>query len=112
MVNFSEQLSRAFSALGDPTRRQILEHLAAGGVSVSRLAASRGVTPAAILKHLRVLEEAGLVQTQKVGRVRQCTLTPRPIKQMTDWLTQYESLWEARLDRLASHLHQSGGSRR
>jgi DNA-binding transcriptional ArsR family regulator len=112
MVNFSEQLSRAFAALGDPTRRQILEHLARGGVSVSRLAAQRRVTPAAILKHLRVLEEAGLVRTQKVGRVRQCTLTPRPIQHMTDWLSQHQSLWEARLDRLAQHLQQSGDTRR
>jgi DNA-binding transcriptional ArsR family regulator len=112
MVNFSPQLSRAFSALGDPTRLQILEQLARGGVSVARLAAERRVTPAAILKHLRVLEEAGLVRTQKVGRVRQCTLTPRPIKQMTDWLSQCESLWEARLNRLARHLQQSGDTHR
>jgi DNA-binding transcriptional ArsR family regulator len=110
MVKYSEQLSLAFAALGDPTRLQILDRLAAGEMSVARLAASRGVTPAAILKHLHVLEAAGLVRTRKVGRVRQCTLSPRPIRQMSDWLAQYQSLWEARLERLALHLQQSGES--
>jgi DNA-binding transcriptional ArsR family regulator len=111
MVNYSGNLSRAFSALGDPTRRQILERVARGDVSVSRLAESRGVTTAAILKHLRVLEQAGLVETQKVGRVRKCTISPRPLRQMAEWIESYESLWEARLDRLARHLQQSGGKR-
>jgi DNA-binding transcriptional ArsR family regulator len=109
MVNYSsKQLSRAFAALADPTRREILQNLAAGGISVSRLAETRRVTPAAILKHLRVLEEAGLVQTRKVGRVRQCALTPAPLLQMTDWLARDQALWEVRLDRLAKHLEQSG----
>jgi DNA-binding transcriptional ArsR family regulator len=109
MVNYSDELSQAFSALGDPTRREILKRVAQGGMTVSRLAESRGVTPPAILKHLRVLEQAGLVETQKVGRVRQCTLRARPMRQMARWIAQYESLWEARFDRLASHLQQSRG---
>lgn len=109
MVNYSDELSRAFSALGDPTRRQIIERLAGGGVSVTRLAESRGVTTAAILKHLHVLERAGLVETRKVGRIRQCMLSPRPMREMAKWITSYESIWKARLERLARHLHQSGG---
>jgi DNA-binding transcriptional ArsR family regulator len=109
MVNYSDELSQAFSALGDPTRREILKRVAQGGVSLSRLAESRGVTPAAILKHVRVLKQAGLVQTHKVGRVRQCTLQARPMRKMARWIAEYESLWEARFDRLASHLQQSGG---
>ena len=111
MVNYSDDLSRAFAALGDPTRREILEQVAGGHVSVSRLAERRGVTTAAILKHVRVLEQAGLIQTQKVGRVRQCTLRPRSMQQISKWIASYEALWQSRLDRLAEHLHNSGGQR-
>jgi DNA-binding transcriptional ArsR family regulator len=110
MVNYSDKLDRTFAAFADPTRRQIVERLARGGVSVSGLAASRKVTPAAILKHISVLERAGLVTTQKVGRIRQCTLSPGPMRHLADWLEVYRSLWEARLDRLADHLQQSRGT--
>jgi DNA-binding transcriptional ArsR family regulator len=111
MVNYSDRLSRVFAALGDPTRRQIVERLAGGRLSVSGLAERRGVTTAAVLKHLRVLEEAGLVETRKVGRVRQCNLRPDAMRQAARWMTLYESLWDARFERLARHLAKSGGTK-
>jgi DNA-binding transcriptional ArsR family regulator len=77
--------------LGDPTRRKILSRMAQSGMTGGRLAESRGVTPAAILKRLRVLERAGPIETQKVGRVRRYTLQARPLRQMADWIAEYES---------------------
>jgi DNA-binding transcriptional ArsR family regulator len=111
MVKYSLiKLDRTFAALADPTRRQIVERLARGGVSISGLAASRGVTQAAILKHVGVLERAGLVTSRKVGRVRQVSLSPAPMRHLSEWLEEYRSMWEARLDRLADHLQQSQGT--
>jgi DNA-binding transcriptional ArsR family regulator len=111
MVNYSDKLSHVFAALADPTRRQIVERLARGGLSVSRLARRRGVTTAAVLKHLGVLEEAGLVETRKVGRVRECRLSPGPMRHAAQWIALYQSIWGARFDRLARHLDSSGGTK-
>ena len=100
MVNKTKDLDRCFSALPEPTRRQIVQQLARGRVSVTNLADNRGLTVAAALKHLLISEAAGLIRTEKVRRLRQCTLTPGPMREMADWLTLYRSPWEARLDRL------------
>lgn len=105
MVNKSQRLDRTFFALADPTRRQIVRELARGQISVAHLAASRGVTVAAVLKHLHVLERAGLIRSEKIGRRRHCALTPEPIRDATDWLDFYRSAWESRLDHLEQHLN-------
>jgi DNA-binding transcriptional ArsR family regulator len=107
-----KRLDSCFAALADPTRRQIIQELASGQVSVTLLAANRRVTVAAILKHLSVLERAGLIRTEKVGRVRQCVLTPKPMRDAADWLSFYRALWDAKLDRLERFLSQSQGTRR
>ena len=87
MVNKTKSLDRCFSALADPTRREIVQQLARGQVSVTNLATSRGVTVAAVLKHLSVLESAGLIRTEKVGRLRQCALTPSLCRSWPNGLT-------------------------
>jgi DNA-binding transcriptional ArsR family regulator len=112
MVNKPKSLDRCFSALGDPTRREIVQRLARGQVSVTNLATSRGVTVAAVLKHLSVLESAGLIRTEKVGRLRQCTLTPQPMQELAEWLNCYRTLWEARFDRLERFLKQTQGAKK
>lgn len=111
MVNKTQRFDRCFSALADPTRREIVQQLTRGQVSVTNLAASRGVTTAAVLEHLSVLESAGLIRTEKVGRLRRCTLTPEPMQELADWLNFHRSLWEARLDRLERFLKQSKGAK-
>ena len=111
MVNKTQSLDRCFSALADPTRREIVRQLARGQVSVTNLAASRGVTVAAVLKHLSVLERAGLIRTEKIGRLRQCALTPKPMQELADWLDFYRTLWESRLDRLERFLKQKGAKK-
>lgn len=112
MVKKTTSLDRCFSALADPTRREIVQQLARGQVSVTNLAASRRVTVAAVLKHLSVLEAAGLIRTRKVGRLRQCALIPQPMRELADWLNFYHSLWEARLDRLENLLKPTPGTKK
>jgi len=98
-----------FHALGDPTRRAILEHLGDGPVSVSRLAEPLGLTLAAIVQHLQVLEESGLVKTEKTGRVRTCRIDPKGFAVAKRWIDDRRSLWERRLDRLGGLLQEPGG---
>jgi DNA-binding transcriptional ArsR family regulator len=102
----SQQLavSRVFHALGDPTRRAIVEKLSAGPVSVSRLAKPLDVTLAAVVQHLQVLEASGLVQTEKVGRVRTCRIEPKGFSVAERWINNRRSLWERRFDRLGKLL--------
>lgn len=111
MVKKTTSLDRCFSALADPTRREIVQQLARGQVSVTNLAASRRVTVAAVLKHLSVLEAAGLIRTHKVGRLRQCALIPQHMRELADWLNFYHSLWEARLDHLENFLKPTRGTK-
>jgi DNA-binding transcriptional ArsR family regulator len=111
MVKYSDSLSRTFAALCDPTRRRIVERLARGAASVSDLAAAHPLSMPAVLKHLRALERAGLVRTSKQGRVRQCRLSPRPMRAAANWLELYRGLWDERLDRLADHLRRQQGDK-
>jgi DNA-binding transcriptional ArsR family regulator len=106
MVKCSGDLNRTFAALADPTRRQILGRLARGSASVTDLAAGHRVSLPAVLKHVRALERAGLISTEKTGRVRRCRLTARPMRDAANWLDEYRNLWESRLDRLADHLRR------
>lgn len=93
-----------FSALADATRRAILERLARGDASVIELAEPFPVSLPAVLKHLRVLEDAGLVTCRKEGRVRRCHLNGRPMKDAADWIDRYRRSWETQLAALAQFL--------
>lgn len=95
---------RVFHALGDPTRRLILETLTAGPISVSQLATPLKMTLAAVVQHLQVLEESGLVRTEKSGRIRTCTLDPAGFALAQQWIADRRSPWEKRLDRLGDLL--------
>jgi DNA-binding transcriptional ArsR family regulator len=97
-------IESVFHALGDPTRRAILEKLSKGPMSVSRLAEPLDITLAAVVQHLQVLEESGLVQTEKVGRVRTCRIEPAGLDVAQEWIGDRRSLWERRLDRLGGLL--------
>jgi len=96
-----------FHALGDPTRRAILDKLSAGPLSVSRLAAPLDITLTAVVQHLRVLEESGLVHTEKVGRVRTCRIETAGFSVLEQWIDDHRSMWERRLNRLGDLLAES-----
>lgn len=98
-----------FQALGDPTRRAMLERLSAGPLSVSHLAAPFPVSLAAVVQHIQVLEQCGLVQTEKVGRVRTCSIAPGGLDAAIGWLRARRTPAEKRLDRLASVLEVAAG---
>jgi DNA-binding transcriptional ArsR family regulator len=104
MLSQHVAVDRVFHALGDPTRRAIVEQLSAGPVSVSRLAKPLEITLAAVVQHLQVLEASGLVQTEKVGRVRTCRIEPKGFSVAERWIDERRSLWERRFDRLGKLL--------
>ena len=97
-------VNRVFHALGDATRRAIVEKLSEGPISVSHLAAPLQVTLAAVIQHLQVLEKSGLVHTEKIGRVRTCRIEPAGLSVAEQWINDRRALWEARLDRLGDLL--------
>jgi DNA-binding transcriptional ArsR family regulator len=109
MVQYNDQLDAAFAALADPTRRGILERLGEADCSISDLAAAFGMTLTGVKKHVRVLEDAGLVSTEKVGRVRVCRLGPRRLDDETLWIAGYRRSLEDRLDRLGEFLAREKG---
>jgi DNA-binding transcriptional ArsR family regulator len=100
-------INHVFHALGDPTRRAIVEKLSKGPISVSRLAKPLAITLAAVLQHVQVLEESGLVHTEKIGRVRTCSIEPAGLSVAEQWIDDCRSAWERRLDRLADLLAES-----
>lgn len=97
-------IDRVFHALGDPSRRAIVERLSQGPTSVSRLAEPLAITLAAVVQHLQVLEESGLVQTEKVGRVRTCSIESAGLSVAAQWISDRRSMWERRFDRLGDLL--------
>jgi DNA-binding transcriptional ArsR family regulator len=99
-------IGRVLDALGDPTRRAILERLSERPHSVSGLATPLGVTLTAIGQHLQVLEESGLARTEKVGRVRTCSLDFAGLAALEKWIQERRSLWEQRLDQLGELLDE------
>lgn len=106
MENYPDPtLDRTFSALGDPTRRAILARLAGDGpASVSELASPFAIKLPAVMKHLGVLDAAGLITRAKSGRTVTVRLAPDPMKEAMDWLRRYERFWSASLDRLAAYV--------
>lgn len=111
MVQYSPRLDTAFSALSDPTRRGILERLGSGDASISDLAGNFEMTLTGIKKHVSVLEGAGLVMTEKVGRTRRCRLGPRRLEEETAWIANYQRMLEARLDHLEAFLERTKGDK-
>jgi DNA-binding transcriptional ArsR family regulator len=108
----SQTLDRTFSALADPTRRDILDRLALGPASISELAAPIGMSLPGVLKHVRLLEEANLVRTEKRGRSRECSLGPGRMEDAVDWIERYRTQWEQRLDRLGEIVERRKGAER
>jgi DNA-binding transcriptional ArsR family regulator len=105
MVNYTDPgLNAVFAALADPTRRAILARLAQREFTVSQLAEPFSISLPAVGKHLRVLEQAGLVKTEKEGRTRYCRFEPKPLHEATAWLEHYRGFWEKRLEALELHL--------
>jgi DNA-binding transcriptional ArsR family regulator len=104
MMSRKPNVDRVFHALGDPTRRRILDRLSKGPISVSDLAAPLAVTLAAVVQHLQILEDSGLVRTQKIGRVRTCRMEPGGLSVAEEWIRDRRSMWERRLDQLGQLL--------
>jgi DNA-binding transcriptional ArsR family regulator len=109
MVQYQAALDRSFGALSDPTRRAILLRLGRSEASISELAEIFPMTLTGLKKHVQVLEDAGLVATQKVGRVRHVRLGPRRLEDVTKWIADYRTMLEERLDRLEDFLERTKG---
>lgn len=104
MAKHDTDLSDLFHALADPTRRAILTRLAQGPAPVSELAEPTGLRLPTVMRHLAVLEEAGLIATSKDGRVRTCAIVPEALMPMRTWLDEQRVIWESRLDRLDDYV--------
>jgi len=109
MVQYRATLDDALAALADPTRRGILERLGTGDASITELAARFDMTLTGVKKHVRILEDAGLVSTAKVGRVRRCRLGPRRLDDVSTWMEAYQRMLDARMDRLGAFLERTKG---
>ncbi|MBW6506775.1 MAG: metalloregulator ArsR/SmtB family transcription factor [Rhodobacteraceae bacterium] len=104
MANHDPDLSSLFQALADPTRRAILARLAQGPAAVSELARPTGLRLPTVMRHLGVLEDAGLIATTKDGRVRSCAIVPEAFQPVQSWLEAQRTMWESRLDRLDDYV--------
>lgn len=100
----AEPSDRVFHALADANRRAVIERLTSGPATVSELAALLGVTLAATVQHLQVLQDSDLVRSEKVGRVRTCQIDPAGLRNAEAWLVSQRTAWERRLDRLGAVL--------
>ncbi len=108
MVNSrAQQLDEVFFALSDPTRRAILASLANGDLTVAELSEPFDISAPAISKHLKVLERAGLLARERVGRSKRARFVPEPLQGAAEWVDRYRSFWESKLDSLAEYLAQS-----
>jgi DNA-binding transcriptional ArsR family regulator len=104
MLQQLASLDRAFHALADPSRRAIVERLSSGPTSVTEIAAPFEMSLSAVLQHVKVLEESGLIRTEKVGRVRTCRIEPEALQSVERWVIERRTTWERRLDRLGATL--------
>jgi DNA-binding transcriptional ArsR family regulator len=109
MVQYSAVLDPRFAALSDATRRGVLELLGRGDASISDLAATFDMTLTGIKKHVQVLEDARLVTTEKLGRVRHCRLGPHRLEEEARWMARYQEMLEQRLDSLGAFLERTKG---
>ncbi len=104
MLNYQAALDMTFQALGDPTRRALMEKLTTGPASVSELAKPLPMSLPAVMLHLKLLEEAGLILSEKIGRVRTCRIEPKMLSQAETWIGERRRMWERNLDRLGAFL--------
>ena len=104
MLNYKTPLDLAFQALADPARRSIVERLTRGPASVSELAKPLPMSLPAVMLHLKVLEDSGLVKSEKVGRVRTCRIEVQSLSQAERWIAERRQMWERNLDRLGAFL--------
>jgi DNA-binding transcriptional ArsR family regulator len=102
MLNY--QLDKTFAALADPARRAMVERLVTGPASVSELAKPLPMSLPAVMQHLKVLEQSGLMTSEKLGRVRTCRIEPRMLSQAETWVAERRQMWERNLDRLGAWL--------
>jgi DNA-binding transcriptional ArsR family regulator len=102
-------IDRTFAALADPTRRSVLERLGRGSATITELAEPFGISLTGMKKHVQVLEEAELVTTEKVGRVRRCSLGPRRLEVAQAWIDMYRRMLDERLDRFGELLERTKG---
>ena len=105
-------IDRTFGALADPTRRAVLERLGRGTATIRELAEPFGISPTGMKKHVRVLEEAELVTTEKVGRARRCSAGPRRLEDVHEWTETYRRMLDERLDRFGDLLERTKGKPR
>ena len=110
MVQYSQPIDRTFAALADPTRLAILERVGRGSATISELAEPFGISLTGMKKHVRVLEEAELVTTEKVGRARRCSLGPRRLEDVQEWTQMYRRMLDQRLDRFGDLLERTKGT--
>lgn len=106
MVNSSDQLDAVFAALSDPTRRRIVERLARGSLTIGEIASGFRISQPAISRHVRVLEESGLLDRRVDGRVHHCTLAPAPMNGAAGWIDKQTAFWNGVLDRLGDVLNE------
>jgi DNA-binding transcriptional ArsR family regulator len=106
MVKYSSSLDSTFGALADPTRRAILATLQLGQASISELAKPHRMSLPAVMKHVHVLEQAGLVSQEKTGRTRICRLAPEPLQDAESWISKYRRFWERNFDSLERYLNE------
>ena len=109
MLKQRPELDVVFHALADPSRRSIVERLNLGSATVTDLAAPLPMSMPAVLQHLQVLEDSGLVRSRKVGRVRTCSIEVKALQPVERWIEERRSSWERRLDRLGAYLADDDG---
>ena len=107
MLQYQAPLDLTYQALGDPTRRAMVERLCRGPASVSELARPLAMSLSAVVQHLKVLEASGLVRSEKTGRVRTCSVEPQALQLAERWINERRQSWERRLDRLGDFLAET-----
>src|SRR5271166_3978419 len=110
MLNQVADLDRVFQALADPGRRLMVERLSQGPASVSELGRPLAMTLAAVVQHVQVLEASGLVWSEKVGRIRTCSINPAALRSAESWIARRRTSWERRLDSLGDYLIDTADS--
>jgi len=109
MLKQRPELDVVFHALADPSRRSIVERLSVGSATVTDLAEPLPMSMPAVLQHLQVLQDSGLVRSRKVGRVRTCSIEVQALQPVERWIAERQSSWEQRLDRLGAYLAEGDG---
>src|SRR5665213_2858871 len=107
MVTYQSSLDAVFSALGDPTRRRIVERLARRSLTINEIAAGFGISRPAVSKHVKVLEQSGLLTREIAGREHRCAVSPKAMRAAATWIERQERYWNSTLDRLERYLEKN-----